>query len=266
MGSPPFRRPAQLDRPRHPRGRRSADGREGLRELLHDAHRIHAGLGLHRASEGATRRAISRTRNSPAGRHRRALSAAAMDRGGLREAQTGRSTRGLRGVPRRRLEPNRHGRGARHRDPPAPRRSSSSERVCALGAVAAPSGATPLHGALPRACSRVPVQHVAIPNALLRTRGKPSCDANLTVATGIMAAIGDRRRFSDPGGRPASHQRPSRRRSQPSVATGRAPALCADRQHLSASSSVFATTHQAAGPVQSAATSLKPRKDHTRET
>ncbi len=37
MGLPPFRRPAQLDRPRHPRGRRSADRQEALRELLHDA-------------------------------------------------------------------------------------------------------------------------------------------------------------------------------------------------------------------------------------
>ena len=83
---------------------------EGLRELLHDATEFikidirsrmgewskfrvvfHAWLGLHRASEGATRRAISPS--SPAGRHRRALSAAAMDRGGLREAQAGRSCR-----------------------------------------------------------------------------------------------------------------------------------------------------------------------------
>ena len=33
-------------------------------------------------------------------------------------------------------------------------------------------------------------RHIAIPNARLRTHGKPSCDANLTVATGAKAVIG----------------------------------------------------------------------------
>ena len=51
-----------------------------------------------------------------------------------------------------------------------------SERVCALGAAAAPSGARSLHAAIPRTCSRVPAP-AAIPNALLRTRAKPSCNA-----------------------------------------------------------------------------------------
>jgi hypothetical protein len=33
-------------------------------------------------------------------------------------------------------------------------------------------------------------RHIVIPNARLRTHGKPSCDANLTVATGAKAVIG----------------------------------------------------------------------------
>jgi len=37
MGSSPFRRPAQLDRPRDPRADGPLTAREGLRELLHDA-------------------------------------------------------------------------------------------------------------------------------------------------------------------------------------------------------------------------------------
>src|SRR5271165_5798777 len=37
MGSSPFRRPAQLDRPRDPRADGPLTSREGLRELLHDA-------------------------------------------------------------------------------------------------------------------------------------------------------------------------------------------------------------------------------------
>lgn len=32
--------------------------------------------------------------------------------------------------------------------------------------------------------------HIAIPSARLRAHGKPSCDANLTVATGAKAVIG----------------------------------------------------------------------------
>ena len=64
--------------------------------------------------------------------------------------------------------------------PPALRRSCSSERVCSLGAVAAPGGAGSPHGALSRARLRVPVQHVAIPNARLRTRAEPFSDAILT--------------------------------------------------------------------------------------
>ena len=61
-----------------------------------------------------------------------------LNRRELREAQTDRSSRRcLRGIPRRRMEPNRHGQGARHRDPSAPRRSFPPEPVCALGAVSA---------------------------------------------------------------------------------------------------------------------------------
>ena len=72
---------------------REAEGplssRKALRELLHDGRGIHARLGLHRASESAQ-----------LGEPFRQL-----------EAQRGRSSRRrLRGVPRRRLEPNRHGR------------------------------------------------------------------------------------------------------------------------------------------------------------
>ena len=97
MGASAVRRPAQLDRPRHPRGRGSADHRRSLARTIARRRRVHARLGLHRASEGAAGQADR-------------LAAAS-------EAFHGR------------LEPKGYRRGARHRDLPASQRSSSSQQV-----------------------------------------------------------------------------------------------------------------------------------------
>src|SRR5271166_459733 len=98
---------------------REAEGpltaQEGLRELPHDATEFMLGWDCIAPLKAQLGQPFRELEARLQGRRRRALSAAAMDRPGLREAQTGRSSRGcLRGVPRRRLEPNRHGQGARH--------------------------------------------------------------------------------------------------------------------------------------------------------
>jgi hypothetical protein len=159
---------------------REAEGpliaQEGLRELLHDATEFMLGwdcIAPLKAQLGAPFRQLElacRPPSTPAincrhgpPRPTRSTSGPIVSPSPLRRSS-------------RRLEPNGHGRGARHRDPPASRRSSSSERVCALGAAAAPSRARSLHAAIPRTCSRAPAP-AAIPNALLRTRAKTSCNA-----------------------------------------------------------------------------------------
>jgi len=142
---------------------------EGLRELLHEAAEFMLGwdcIAPLKAQLGAPFRQLETRLQAAVEARYRLPSWAAEDYAGRS------SRRRLRGVPRRRLEPNRHGRGARHRDPAAPRRSSSSERVCALGAVAARSRAASLHGALPQTRARVPVQPVALPNARPLRRGE----------------------------------------------------------------------------------------------
>ena len=76
---------------------REAEGpltaQEGLRELLHDATEFMLGWDCIAPLKAQLGAAVSRTRSSPAGRHRRPLSTAVMDRRGLREAQAGRSSR-----------------------------------------------------------------------------------------------------------------------------------------------------------------------------